>query len=177
MRRAGYLDRNELARTFAWLRPNDMIWNYWVNNYLLGQKPPAFDLLYWNADAMDMPAGPHGDFVDIGVDNPLVRPGGRIVLGSPIDLTKITTDTYVVGGQTDHLTPWPNCYKTTQAAGGRASLRPLHRRPHRGGHQPARQSEGDVPRQRRDAAGRRGMAGGRRDPGGNVVGGLGPVAQ
>ena len=118
VRRAGYLDRNELARTFAWLRPNDMIWSYWVNNYLLGQKPPAFDLLYWNADAMDMPAGLHGDFVEIGVQNPLVRPGDRTVLGSPIDLSRIDIDAYIVGGQTDHLTPWPNCYKTTRLLAG-----------------------------------------------------------
>jgi poly[(R)-3-hydroxyalkanoate] polymerase subunit PhaC len=118
VRRKGYLDRNQLARTFAWLRPNDMIWNYWVNNYLLGNKPPAFDLLYWNADTMDMPAGLHKDFVDIGVDNPLVRPGGLQVLGSAIDLAQVTCDAYVIAGETDHITPWPNCYRTTHLLGG-----------------------------------------------------------
>jgi polyhydroxyalkanoate synthase len=116
--RKGYLDRYQLARTFAWLRPNDMIWNYWVNNYLLGKKPPAFDLLYWNADTMDMPAGLHRDFVKIGVENPLVRPGALKVLESPIDLSRITCDAYVIAGETDHITPWPNCYKTTQLFGG-----------------------------------------------------------
>ncbi|MEA2271312.1 MAG: poly[(R)-3-hydroxyalkanoate] polymerase subunit PhaC, partial [Solirubrobacteraceae bacterium] len=118
VQKRGYLDKNDLARTFAWLRPNDMIWNYWVNNYLLGLKPPAFDLLYWNADSMDMPAGLHGDFVDIGMHNPLVRPGGANVLGSPIDLSQVTTDTYIVAGETDHITQWPNCYRTTGLLGG-----------------------------------------------------------
>jgi polyhydroxyalkanoate synthase len=118
VRRKGYLDRNELARTFAWLRPNEMIWGYWINNYLLGKRPPAFDLLYWNADSMDMPAGLHGDFVDIGIDNPLVRPGGLNVLGSPVDLSQVTCDAYLVAGETDHITPWPNCYRTTNMLGG-----------------------------------------------------------
>jgi polyhydroxyalkanoate synthase len=118
VRRKGFLDRNQLARTFAWLRPNDMIWNYWVNNYLLGNKPPAFDLLYWNADTMDMPAGLHEDLVEIGVENPLVRSGGLHVLGSPIDLAEITSDAYVIAGETDHITPWPNCYRTTHLLGG-----------------------------------------------------------
>lgn len=116
--RKGYLDRYELARTFAWLRPNDMIWNYWVNNYLLGNKPPAFDLLYWNADTMDMPAGLHRDFVNIGLDNPLITPEALEVLGSPIDLSQVTVDTYVVAGETDHITPWPNCYRTVHLLGG-----------------------------------------------------------
>jgi polyhydroxyalkanoate synthase len=95
-----------------------MIWNYWVNNYLLGKKPPAFDLLVWNADTMDMPAGLHKNLVDIGVENPLVRPGALKVLGSPIDLAQITTDAYIVAGETDHITPWPNCYRSTHLLGG-----------------------------------------------------------
>ena len=53
--RAGYVDGEDLARVFAWLRPNDLVWNYWVNNYLLGQNPPAFDILYWNADTTKLP--------------------------------------------------------------------------------------------------------------------------
>jgi polyhydroxyalkanoate synthase subunit PhaC len=117
VRRKGYLDRNQLARTFAWLRPNDMIWNYWVNNYLLGKKPPAFDLLYWNADTMDMPAGLHRDFVGLGLENPLPTPGALTVLGSPIDLSRVTCDAYVIAGETDHITPWPNCYQTVQLLG------------------------------------------------------------
>ena len=63
--RAGYLDGEDLAKVFAWLRPNDLVWNYWVNNYLLGQNPPAFDILYWNADTTRLPAGLHADFLDL----------------------------------------------------------------------------------------------------------------
>ena len=71
-RRRGYLDGRSLAEVFAWLRPGDLIWNYWVNNYLLGKKPPAFDILFWNADTTRMPAGLHADFVDLAMDNQLV---------------------------------------------------------------------------------------------------------
>jgi polyhydroxyalkanoate synthase len=116
--RKGYLDRNQLLRTFAWLRPNDMIWSYWVNNYLLGKQPPAFDLLYWNGDTMDMPAGLHRDFVHIGVDNPFVDPGALTVRDGPVDLGRVGTDAYIVAGETDHITPWPNCYRTRGLLGG-----------------------------------------------------------
>src|SRR5262245_57422239 len=71
IKRKGYLAGTELARTFAWLRPNDMIWNNFINNYYLGNKPPAFDLLYWNQDSMNMPAGLHADLMDLGLTNPL----------------------------------------------------------------------------------------------------------
>jgi polyhydroxyalkanoate synthase len=118
VRKRGFLDKNDLARTFAWLRPNDMIWNYWVNNYLIGEKPPAFDLLFWNSDSMNMPAGLHRDFVKIGMENPLGKAGGISVLGSPVDLSKVNVDTYLVAGETDHITPWPNCYRTTQMLSG-----------------------------------------------------------
>jgi polyhydroxyalkanoate synthase len=118
--RKGYLDRYQLLRTFAWLRPNDMVWNYWVSNYLLGKRPPAFDLLYWNGDTMDMPAGLHRDLVHIGVDNPLTRPDELQVLGTSVDLRKVTSDAYIVAGETDHITPWPNCFKTTSLLGGDA---------------------------------------------------------
>ena len=174
----GYLDKNDLARTFAWLRPNDMIWNYWVNNYLLGNKPPAFDLLYWNSDSMDMPAGLHRDFVEIGVDNILVEPGRRVILGSPIDVGEITTDTYIVAGETDHLTPWPNCYRSVELLERRLPVRHVDRRPHRGGRQPAGQPQGDLPRVRRGAApDAGGMAPAGRGPQGHLVGGLGRVAR
>jgi polyhydroxyalkanoate synthase len=95
-----------------------LIWNYWVNNYLLGQKPPAFDILFWNADTTRMSAGLHHDFVDMALDNLLVEPGSITVLGVPIDLSSIQTDAYVVAGIADHITPWQNCYRTTQLIGG-----------------------------------------------------------
>ena len=87
-RRRGYLDGRALAEVFAWLRPGDLIWNYWVNNYLLGKKPPAFDILFWNADTTRMTAALHADFVDLAMDNKLVTPGALTVLGAPIDLAQ-----------------------------------------------------------------------------------------
>jgi polyhydroxyalkanoate synthase len=95
-----------------------MIWNNVVNNYLLGKKPPAFDLLYWNADSQNMPAAAHRDLVQFGVDNPLPRPGALTILGTPLDVSQITVDAYAVGAVTDHLTPWPNCYRTVSLLGG-----------------------------------------------------------
>ncbi|HEY1119021.1 MAG TPA: alpha/beta fold hydrolase, partial [Acidimicrobiales bacterium] len=114
----GFLDGRALAEVFAWLRPGDLIWNYWVNNYLLGKRPPAFDILFWNADTTRMSAGLHADFVDMAVDNLLTRAGGITVLGQPIDLGKVTVDSYIVAGIADHITPWENCYRTTQLLGG-----------------------------------------------------------
>jgi poly[(R)-3-hydroxyalkanoate] polymerase subunit PhaC len=117
-RRRGYLDGRDLAEVFAWLRPGDLIWNYWVNNYLLGQKPPAFDVLFWNADTTRMAARLHADFVDLAMDNKLVTPGSLTVLGTAIDLSRVDTDAYLVAGIADHITPWQNCYRSTQLLGG-----------------------------------------------------------
>jgi polyhydroxyalkanoate synthase len=117
-KRRGYLDGRALAELFAWLRPGDLVWNYWVNNYLLGKKPPAFDILFWNADTTRMTAGLHADFVDMALDNLLAHPGAIMVLGVPIDLSSIQTDAYIVAGISDHITPWQNCYRTTHLLGG-----------------------------------------------------------
>jgi polyhydroxyalkanoate synthase len=117
-RRRGYLDGRALAEVFAWLRPDDLIWNYWVNNYLLGRKPPAFDVLFWNADTTRMSAELHADFVDLAMENHLVTPGAMTVLGRPVDLSRVEADAYVVAGIADHLTPWQNCYRSTQLLGG-----------------------------------------------------------
>ena len=114
----GYLDGRTLAEIFAWLRPNDLIWNYWVNNYLLGHAPKAFDILYWNADPVRMTAAMHRDFIDLAVSNALTEPGGARMLGTDIDLGKVDTDAYVVAGIADHLCKWESCYQTTQLLGG-----------------------------------------------------------
>ena len=114
----GYLDGRSLAEVFAWLRPNDLIWNYWVNNYLLGQKPAPFDILFWNADTTRMTAGLHHDFLDLGAANALVKPGEATMLGSPVDLAQIDRDNYIVAGITDHICPWQSCYQTTQLLSG-----------------------------------------------------------
>jgi polyhydroxyalkanoate synthase subunit PhaC len=118
-RARGYLDGRSLAEVFAWLRPNDLIWNYWVNNYLLGQKPPPFDILFWNADTTRMTAGLHQDFLRLGAANALVTPGGATMLGSPVDLAAVDRDTYFVAGITDHICPWQSCYRSTQLFSGR----------------------------------------------------------
>jgi polyhydroxyalkanoate synthase len=116
--RRGYLDGQALAGVFAWLRPNDLVWNYVVNNYLLGKKPPAFDVLYWNQDTVRLAAGLHRDFVRLALDNTLTRPGALEVLGSPVDLAALELDSYVVAGQSDHIVPWQNAYRSTQLLGG-----------------------------------------------------------
>ena len=74
--RRGYLKGQSLAGVFAWLRPNDLVWNYWVNNYLLGKEPPAFDILFWNADSTNLPAALHRDFLELSLENSIVEPGG-----------------------------------------------------------------------------------------------------
>ncbi|GAC1607720.1 MAG: class II poly(R)-hydroxyalkanoic acid synthase [Mycobacteriales bacterium] len=116
--RKGYLDGKALAGVFAWLRPNDLIWNYWVNNYLLGKRPPAFDVLFWNADTTRMPAGLHRDFIRMTLDNALTKPASFSVLGTPIDLSKVDVDSYIVAGSTDHICPWESCYRSAHMLGG-----------------------------------------------------------
>jgi polyhydroxyalkanoate synthase len=116
--RKGVLDGRDLGRVFAWLRPNDLIWNYWVNNYLLGQNPPAFDILFWNADTTNLAAGLHADFLDLLGANGLAHPGSFEVLGTPVDLGKVRCDAFVVAGATDHIIPWTGAYQTTQLLGG-----------------------------------------------------------
>ncbi len=115
---AGMLSGRDLSQLFAFLRPNDLVWNYWVNNYLMGKKPPAFDVLAWNVDATNMPAGLHADFMAIAAQNTLAEPGAFEVLGERIDLGEIAVDAYVVGGETDHITPWETCLSTVDMLGG-----------------------------------------------------------
>ncbi|WP_116450910.1 PHA/PHB synthase family protein [Blastococcus litoris] len=117
-RRKGYLDGAQLAEVFAWLRPNDLVWNYWVNNYLQGKPPPNFDILFWNADTTRMSAALHRDFIDIAIGNALTEPGRATMLGTPVDLSTVTVDSYVTAGIADHLCPWQACYRSTQLLGG-----------------------------------------------------------
>jgi len=114
----GVLEGRELARVFAWMHPNDLIWNYWVNNYLLGKEPPAFDVLYWNNDTTRLPAGLHSDYLSIYERNPLAQAGALTVRGTPIDVSQIKCDCYVLAGNTDHIAPWQSCYRSSRLLGG-----------------------------------------------------------
>ena len=121
-RSKGVLDGKDMATAFAWLRPNDLIWSYWVNNILLGRKPPAFDVLYWNNDSTRLPARLHAEFLDIYQSNALTRPGTLHLRGVPVDLGKIACEVYLVAGTTDHITPWKACFRSIQLFGGKTSF-------------------------------------------------------
>ena len=117
-RRKGIITSRQMGSAFTWLRPDDLVFNYWVNNNLMGEQPPAFDILAWNADGTNLPGALHGQFLAIFRDNLLTRPGALSVLGTPLNLRTITVPTFVTGAVTDHLTPWKGCYRTTQLLGG-----------------------------------------------------------
>jgi polyhydroxyalkanoate synthase subunit PhaC len=120
-RRSGVIDATTMGSAFTWMRPNDLVWNYWVNNYLLGQDPPVFDILSWNADGTNLPAKLHEQFLDIFAENKMVNPGVLEYLGSPLDLSTISVPTFVMGALTDHLTPWRETYRTTELTSGRST--------------------------------------------------------
>ena len=115
----GILPGADLAKIFTWLRPNDLVWNYWVNNYLMGEAPAAFDILAWNNDCTNMSAQLHEDFLTLFEANAIVQPGKAKVLGEAIDLGKLKCDAFVVGAVTDHLTPWKACYKASGHLGSK----------------------------------------------------------
>ena len=116
--RKGYVDGQALAGVFTWLRPNDLVWSYVVNNYLLGKEPPAFDILYWNQDTVRMTAGLHRDFIHIALENSFTQPGALEVLGTPVDMSAVNVDVYAVAGHSDHIVPWENAYRSVQLFGG-----------------------------------------------------------
>ena len=117
--RKGYLDGRAMAEVFAWLRPTDLVWRYWVNNYLQGRSPAPFDVLFWNADTTRMPAALHREMLSMGLQNALVEPGGVRMLGTPVDLGTVTADTYVIAGVADHISPWQACYRSARMLGSK----------------------------------------------------------
>jgi len=119
--RKGIIDARSMGSAFTWMRPNDLVWNYWVNNYLLGQDPPVFDILSWNADGTNLPAKLHQQFLEIFATNPLVTPGAWTLLDTPFDASKIDVPKFVTGAVNDHLTPWRGTYRTTQLMGGQST--------------------------------------------------------
>jgi polyhydroxyalkanoate synthase len=114
----GVMQGAELGRIFSYLRPNDLIWNYWVNNYLMGNEPPVFDVLAWNADTTRMTAGFHVDLLDLVQHNPLVR-GEFKVQGRPISLDAVDCDQFWLAGLSDHITPWRACYASSRLLRGK----------------------------------------------------------
>ncbi|MFJ3521804.1 class II poly(R)-hydroxyalkanoic acid synthase [Pseudomonas sp. NPDC090203] len=119
---AGVLEGKDMAKVFAWMRPNDLIWNYWVNNYLLGNEPPVFDILFWNNDTTRLPAAFHGDLIEMFKNNPLIRSDALEVCGTPIDLKQVKSDIFCLAGTNDHITPWVSCYKSARLFGGKTEF-------------------------------------------------------
>lgn len=119
VQRRGVIDGAEMARVFAWMRPADLVWLFVANNYLMGNDPPAFDFLYWNNDSTRLPAGFHGDAIDVFERNPFMTPRGVKVKGRRIDPGAVDVDEFIVAGIKDHIVPWRACYPATRILGGR----------------------------------------------------------
>jgi len=107
-----------MARAFAWLRPNDLVWLFVANNWVMGNRPPAFDILYWNSDTTRLPAEFHADLLRMYMENPLLNANRLKVLGTAIDMANVDIDSYVIAGITDHITPWPACYESRKVLRG-----------------------------------------------------------
>lgn len=119
MRKRGYLEGNEMATTMNMLRSNDLIWSFVVNNYLLGNEPFPFDLLYWNSDSTRMPAAMHSFYLrSMYQKNLLAQPGGISLAGVPIDLSKVTVPAYFLSCREDHIAPWRSTYRGARLLGG-----------------------------------------------------------
>jgi len=122
MAERGYLEGSEMASTFNMLRENDLIWSFVINNYLLGNDPFPFDLLYWNSDSTRMPYAMHSFYLrNFYQENNLVKPGGITLAGEPIDLRKVKVPTYFLSTREDHIAPWTSTYMGTQIFTG-----PIH---------------------------------------------------
>lgn len=112
------ISAESIANTFVWMRPNDLIWRYLVDEWLMGKKPPAFDIMFWNADGQGLTAQLALEMTEMSLANSLIRPGGVRALGEPIDLAAIQVDTYHIAGRTDHISPWKACYAAVRILGG-----------------------------------------------------------
>lgn len=119
MQRHGYLDGRLLAAGFSLLRENDLYWNYYVTNYLKGERPVAFDLLHWNSDSTNVPEATHRFVMrDLHLQNGLIKRGALTIDGCAIDLRDIATPTYVLAADKDHIAGWRSCYAATQLQRG-----------------------------------------------------------
>ena len=121
MKRVGYLEGRTMAEAFNLMRENDLIWFFFVNNYLMGRDPPAFDLLYWNSDATRMPAAMQSFYLrNMYQQNRLKEPGGITLAEVPIDLRKIDIPVYFLSTREDHIAPWRSTYAGTKLMSGPA---------------------------------------------------------
>jgi polyhydroxyalkanoate synthase len=119
MQKQGFLEGGDMAATFNMLRANDLIWSFVVNNYLLGNDPFPFDLLYWNSDATRMPARMHSFYLrNMYQQNLLSKPGGVVLDGVALDLSRVTVPAYFLSTREDHIAPWRSTYKGTQLLAG-----------------------------------------------------------
>jgi poly[(R)-3-hydroxyalkanoate] polymerase subunit PhaC len=119
MQERGYLDAHDMATAFSMLRANDLIWSFVVNNYLLGREQVSFDLLFWNSDPTRMPATMHSFYLrNMYQQNLLARPCGINLAGTPIDLSKIRTPSFVLSTHEDHIAPWKSTYAATRLYSG-----------------------------------------------------------
>ena len=167
--RKGYLDGRSLAEVFAWLRPGDLVWNYWVNNYLLGKRPPAFDILFWNSDTTRMTAALHADFIDLAMQE---LPDQTRESHGPRSADRPREDHCgLLRGGRHHRPHHPMGELLPQCAALRRdhALRALDQWPHRGPGQPPGQPEGLLPRRGRHAVRRQDLAQGIRQPPGHLV--------
>ncbi len=120
MEKRGYLDGSEMSTTFNMLRANDLIWSFVVNNYLMGNEPFPFDLLYWNSDSTRMPAAMHGFYLRrMYQENLLCKPGGIELAGQKIDLHRVKVPAYFLSTREDHIAPWKSTYRGTHLLGGK----------------------------------------------------------
>jgi polyhydroxyalkanoate synthase len=120
MGQRGLLKGQELASTFSFLRPNDLVWNYVVGNYLKGETPPAFDLLYWNSDSTNLPGPMYAWYLrNTYLENNLVKPGKVTVCGEKVDLRKLDMPAYVYGSREDHIVPIGAAYASVNHLGGK----------------------------------------------------------
>ncbi|MEG0053179.1 MAG: alpha/beta fold hydrolase [Comamonas sp.] len=119
MGKGGLMKGQDMASTFSFLRPNDLVWNYVVGNYLKGETPPPFDLLYWNSDSTNLPGPFYAWYLrNLYLENSLIKPGALTVCGETIDMSRVTVPTYLYGSRDDHIVPIDAAYASTKVLGG-----------------------------------------------------------
>lgn len=116
--RGEVISADDISSTFVWMRPNDLVWRYLINNWLLGNDPPAFDVLFWNNDGQGLPSRLAHDMGLVALENSTMKRSGLKVLGQEVDLQAVKCDSYFIAGRTDHISPWKGCYAGTQVFGG-----------------------------------------------------------